>query len=318
MKSFPMFFRTTNRRIAVVGGGEQAAQKTRLLLKTDGHIVLYAPEIDEELAAVVADGLATWDDTPLRSEALHGVALVFIATGCPGADASYHALAKAAGCVVNVVDQPHLCDIITPSIVDRDPLVVAIGSEGTAPVLARQTKTRVEELLDPNLGGLAAFAGRMRGAVAQRVPREKRRAFWRWVFADAPRQAWVRGKERDAIALVKQAIEAGTPPASDDGGVLSVIVMTTPERDLLTLRAVERLQNADVIFYDSTVNADVLELARRDAERVLLGAEMVEPVLDAAREGQSVVWIRTSDEGVLASAASSAGVSVEVLPTLAP
>ncbi|WP_417249784.1 NAD(P)-dependent oxidoreductase [Celeribacter sp.] len=311
-----MFFRTTERRIAVIGGGEQAAQKTRLLLKTDGEIVLFAPEIDAELKAVVDEGRAIWDQSPMRPDLLGDAVLVFVATGCPGADASYHALAKAAGCIVNVVDQPHLCDIITPSIVDRDPLVVAIGSEGTAPVLARQTKTRVEELLDPSLGGLAAFAGRMRGAVAQRVPREGRRAFWRWVFADAPRRAWVRGRERDAIALVKGAIDAGGAPPSAGEGVLSFITMATPERDLLTLRAVERLQNADVIFYDATVNTDALELARRDAERVLLGTDGAAMVLAAAQEGQSVVWLQTVPTPAHEAEARAAGITVEVLPVV--
>ena len=100
----------------------------------------------------------------------------------PGSDAALHALAKEGGAVVNVVDQPDLCDAITPSIVDRDPVVVAIGTEGTAPVLARQIKTRMEELLEPRLGDLAALAGRLRDRAAMRLGPRQRRDLWRWVF----------------------------------------------------------------------------------------------------------------------------------------
>ncbi|TDL90900.1 precorrin-2 dehydrogenase/sirohydrochlorin ferrochelatase family protein, partial [Meridianimarinicoccus aquatilis] len=193
MHSFPMFIRTTGRRVIIAGGGEQAAQKARLLLKTDARLVLAAPELDTELAAIVTSGRAEHHTGPITAALFETAAMAFVATGCPGFDAALHGLAKAARCPVNVVDQPALCDMTTPSIVDRDPVVVAIGTEGTAPVLGRQIKTQIEQMLTPNLGSLAAFAGRMRDAVAARVPRAARREFWRWVFADAPRAQWTRG-----------------------------------------------------------------------------------------------------------------------------
>ena len=176
MKSFPMFIRTTGRRVVICGGGEQAAQKARLMLKTDATLVLAAPELDPELAALVAEGRAVHHAGAITPALFEGAAMGFVATGCPGLDAALHGLAKASGCPVNVVDRPDLCDLTTPSLVDRDPVVVAIGTEGTAPVLARQIKTQVEQMLAPNLGGLAALAGRMRGAVAQRVAPARRRA----------------------------------------------------------------------------------------------------------------------------------------------
>ena len=114
MKSFPMFIRTTGRRVVIAGGGEQAAQKARLILKTDAEIVLAAPELDDELAAIVAEGRAAWHRGPIAPALFEGAAMAFVATGCPGIDASLHALAKAAGCAVNVVDQPELCDLTTP------------------------------------------------------------------------------------------------------------------------------------------------------------------------------------------------------------
>ncbi len=330
MKSFPMFIRTTGRRVVIAGGGEQAAQKARLILKTDAHIVLAAPELDDELTDIVSSDLAVWHQDAISPDLFSGAAMGFIATGCPGIDASLHALAKEAGCPVNVVDQPDLCDLTTPSLVDRDPVVVAIGTEGTAPVLARQIKTKVEEVLPPTLGGLAAMAGRLRGAVAGRVPRSKRRAFWRWVFADAPRQAWVRGAEREAAAQIKVAIADGGAPEKTAEGSITLIGAGPGAKDLLTLRAVSRLQEADVIFYDRLVDEEVLELARRDAERVFVGKvvgasawpqERINALIVAeAQKGRRVVRLKSGDPGVFGrageeiAAAMAAEIAVEIVP----
>ncbi|MEO1309324.1 MAG: bifunctional precorrin-2 dehydrogenase/sirohydrochlorin ferrochelatase, partial [Pseudomonadota bacterium] len=146
---------------------------------------------------------------PIGVEAFRDAALVFIATGCPGTDAALHDLAQLAGAVTNVVDQPDLCDALTPSIVDRDPVVVAIGTEGTAPVLGRQIKTRLEQQLEPRLGDLAALAGRLRDRAAARLGPKARRDLWRWVFNGPPRAAHAAGAERDAATQIKTAIETG-------------------------------------------------------------------------------------------------------------
>ncbi|MDF0602526.1 SAM-dependent methyltransferase [Psychromarinibacter sp. C21-152] len=333
MKSFPMFIRTTGRRVVIVGGGEQAAQKARLLLKTDAQLILAAPELDPELRALVDRGRADWHRGRLTPALFETAAMGFIATGCPGLDACAHALARAARCPVNVVDRPDLCDLTTPSLVDRDPVVVAIGTEGTAPVLARQIKTQVEQMLAPTLGGLAAFAGRMRGAVAARVPRDARRAFWRWVFADAPRAAWTRGAEREAAQAIKDAIAAGRAPDTPRGGHIALVGAGPGARDLLTLRAVQRLQEADVIFHDRLVDADILELARRDAERVHVGrtagaAAWPQDRIDAlvvaeAAKGRQVVRLTSGDPGISGNAAENltaaraAGIPVEIVPGIA-
>lgn len=330
MKSFPMFIRTTGRRVVIAGGGEQAAQKARLMLKTDARIVLAAPELDDELAALVAAGRAEHDMRPASPSTFEGAAMAFIATGCPAWDASLHAIAQAARCPVNVVDRPDLCEITTPSIVDRDPVVVAIGTEGTAPVLARQIKTRIEALLPPTLGGFAALAGRLRAGVAAGVPRAGRRAFWAWVFSGGPRADWIRGAEREAALSIKRAILAGGAPDSDVGGSIALVGAGPGARDLLTLRAVERLQEADVIFYDRLVDEDVLELARRDAERVFVGKhvgthawpqERINAVIVAeARKGRRVVRLKSGDPGIFGrageelSAAREAGLPVEIVP----
>ena len=330
MKSFPMFIRTSGRRVVIVGGGEQAAQKTRLILKTDARIILAAPALEAELQALTARGRAEWHDGPVSEATFAGAAMAFVATGCPGHDAAIHALAVAARCPVNVVDRPDLCDITTPSLVDRDPVIVAIGTEGTAPVLARQIKTQFERSLAPSLGGLAAFAGRMRDAVARDIPRENRRAFWRWVFADEPRRKWVAGQEHHAIGTMKAAMRRGGEFQRDAPGSIALVGAGPGARDLLTLRAVERLQEADVIFYDRLVCEDVLELARRDAERVFVGKvvgahawpqQRINDVITAeALKGRRVVRLKSGDPGIFGrageelSAARARGIAVEIVP----
>lgn len=322
MKSFPMFIRTSGRRVVIAGGGEQAAQKTRLMLKTDAQIVLAAPALDRELAALVSGGRAEHHSGPITPALFAGAAMAFVGSGCPGIDACIHALAVGR-CPVNVVDQPQLCDITTPSLVDRDPVVIAIGTEGTAPVLARQIKTRIEALLAPDLGGFAALAGRLRGAVAASVPGPQRRAFWAWAFGSTPMQSWTRGAQRDAARMLEEAIAERRAPGRTVAGTIALVGAGPGARDLLTLRAVARLQEADVIFHDRLVDPDMLDLARRDAERVLLGMAMGAPawpqerinavIVAEARKGRRVVWLKAGDPGIF-SLEGAQGIDLEIVP----
>ncbi|KIT15059.1 siroheme synthase CysG [Jannaschia aquimarina] len=330
MKSFPMFLRTSDRTVVIVGGGEQAAQKARLMLKTDAALRLVAPSLDAELAGAVSQGRAVHHDGPVTADTFSDAAFAFVATGCVGADAAFHALAKQAGVLVNVVDRPDLCDMTTPSIVDRDPVVVAIGTEGTAPVLARAIKTRVETLLPQGVGGLAALAGRLRGAVAERLPESTRRAFWAWVFNGEPARLHASGSEKAAAEMVKSAIAEARLPEGAGEGHIALVGAGPGARDLLTLRAVQRLQEADIIFYDRLVDPGVLELARRDAERVFVGKavgacawpqERICALIAAeARKGRRVVRLKSGDPSIFGrateelDAARRSGIAVEIVP----
>jgi len=329
MKTFPMFLKMSGRTVVICGGGEQAAQKCRLMLKTEARIVVAAPALEEELADLERAGRIHWHPQAVTPKLFGGTALVFVATGCPGADAALHALATQAGALVNVVDQPDLCDAVTPSIVDRDPVVVAIGTEGTAPVLARQIKTRLEETLEPRLGDLAALAGRLRDRAAARLGPRQRRDLWRWVFSGPVRSAHARGSEREAARLLKQAIGAGRVPEAQPAPV-SLVGAGPGSRDLITLRGVQRLQEADIIFYDRLIDPGLLELARRDAERVYVGKapgchswpqERINMMLvSAARQGKRVVRLKCGDPGIFARGAEEAealtasGIAYEIVP----
>lgn len=330
MKTFPMFLRMTDRHAVIVGGGEQAAQKCRLMLKTEAKIVVAWPELEPELAELAASGRVTWHQGQINADLFANAALVFVATGCPASAAAIQALATLSQVPVNVVDQPELCTAITPSLVDRDPVVVAIGTEGAAPVLARQIKSQMETYLEPRLGDFAALAGRLRTAVAQRVAPRDRRAFWRWAFSDEPRSLHKQGAERAAADSLKRAIKAGRAPVDQGGGSICLIGAGPGAADLLTLRAVQRLQEADIIYYDRLVDPAVLELARRDAERIYVGKDVGgtawpqekidDLIVTSARSGASVVRLKSGDPMLFGraeeelAAAARFDIPVEVVP----
>lgn len=331
MKTFPMFLKTDGRRIVVVGGGEQAAQKVRLALKTSAEILVVSDAPDAEIADLARRGRVVLRGS-LDEMAFETAVLAFVATEDEAAAADAYALARHCGVLVNVVDAPDLCEAFTPSIVDRDPVVVAIGTEGTAPVLARGLKAKLETMLEPRLGDLAALAGRLRAQTAGLDPR-RRRDLWRWVFNGEPRTLHAAGREREAAALVKDAVashaeSAGTGSAG--AGFVSLVGAGPGARDLITLRGAQRLQEADVIFYDRLVDPDLLELARRDAERVYVGKtpgtaawpqeRINDLMVRTARAGKRIVRLKCGDPGIFgrgaeeADALDRAGIGWESVP----
>lgn len=329
MKTFPMFLTMTGRTVVIAGGGEQAAQKCRLMLKTEARIEVLAGTLDVELQSLADSGRIIWTRGAITADSFAGAALVFVATGCPAMDSCLHTIAKAANVVVNVVDRPDLCDAITPSIIDRDPVVVAIGTEGTAPVLARQIKTRLEEMLEPRLGDLAALAGRLRGFAAQRLGPRQRRDLWAWVFKGPVRARHSQQGDGPVAAAIKAVIVSGEVPQKGPAPV-ALVGAGPGSSDLITLRGVQRLQEADVIFYDRLVDPGVLELARRDAERIYVGKapgchawpqdRINSLIVSAALRGQRVVRLKCGDPGVFARGAeeaealTAAGLSYEIVP----
>lgn len=328
MKTFPMFIKTTDRLIVIIGGGEEAVRKCRLALKTDAQIVVLADEFDPEFEALAKTGQITLQGTQDAVD-FSNAAIVFIATGDLEMDLAWRRCAKEVGALVNVVDRPEYCDAYTPSIVDRDPLVVAIGSEGNAPVLARQVKTQLETVLEPRLGELVALVGRLRGFAEEKFSPNERRALWRWVFGDTPRRIFAAGKEREAASLIKSTIESGRLPDQTLPPV-ALVGAGPGAADLLTLRAVQRLQEADVIFYDRLVDPQILELARRDADRVYVGKtpgttswpqdKISAVMISAAKKGQTVVRLKSGDPGIFGrgseeiDALKAAGLDFEVVP----
>ena len=267
MQTFPMFLKMAGRRVLILGGGEAAAQKARLVLKTEAEVVVVAEELNAELKGMVDKGRIKYQTGDVTPELLNTAILTFSATGCLGAGACHAGLAEPVNALINVVDQPDFCEAITPALVDRDPVVVAIGTEGKAPVLGRLTKKNIETSLEPKLGEYVAFAGAQRGAVAQNIPQHLRREFWRWVFEGKPRQLFANDQVDAAKALISEQID-NNGAALEQGGVINHVELVSDAVDMLTLRAVRQMQEADAIYYDEELPLTLLEPARRDAERV--------------------------------------------------
>ncbi|MEX2520858.1 MAG: bifunctional precorrin-2 dehydrogenase/sirohydrochlorin ferrochelatase [Paracoccaceae bacterium] len=290
MRYFPMFLDMAGRAVLIAGGGEQAAQKARLLIRTEARLSLMAPALIPELGALVGASKARHVAAALDQAAIREARYVFICTGDDALDLEVEAAARAAGALVNVVDRPERCDMITPALVDRDPVVVAIGTEGAAPVLARTIKSRVEAMLPPELGAFVEMA-RGHQAGARDLPAAARLDFWRWALTDAPWRCWLAGDEEGAARLIAEAILAGGAPES--GAPTLTMVEAPAAPDLTALRAVERMQGAATILHAEGADTRLLDLARRDARRIPLSAcprhgAALEALREAAADGPVV------------------------------
>lgn len=323
---FPAFHDVAGRKIVIAGDGAEAAAKVRLGAETQARIVAFAPDPTAEL---VRDVEASGGELHRRSpspEDFAGAALAFIATQMDARDRAFRAMAKAEGVPVNVVDRPELCDFHTPALVNRAPLAVAIGTAGVAPVLARHVRARIEALLAPAFGDLAALAERIRGSVTESIPSsEARRRFWARLFSGAIAAKVFAGKVHEAEADAIQSIQT-----TDADGHVSLVGAGPGAADLLTLRAQRVLQEADVIIYDRLVPEEIVAQGRRDAERIFVGkakgahsasqAEINDIIVREAQSGRRVVRLKSGDPLIFGRAGEeievlrSAGVSFDIVP----
>ena len=341
MRYFPIFVDLGRQKVLVVGGGEQAAQKFRLLARTSARICLVAPELCPELAAAVEAGAAEWLARRFAPEQLAGCRLAYAATDDLAEDRRVALAAKAAAVPVNVVDRPQLCTFITPAIVDRDPIVVAIGSEGAAPVLVARIRAKLEAELPAALGAVARFADGLRRRIgATFADGRTRRRFWEGFF-DGPIARRLLANDRvGAEALVDDAVARAD--AEPPGSV--VLVGAGPgDPDLLTLKAQQELFAADVIVVDRLVDPRIVAMARRDARRIFVGKtpylgeggackrkdgaaastsqETINAILvEEALAGNRVVRLKGGDPFVFGRAVEEiealeqAGIAVEIVP----
>ena len=328
MRYFPIFVDLDRKPILIVGGGEQAAQKEpRLLRKTTATLFVVAPALCPELQDMKAKGRLRYLDGPLRPEHLKGCALAYGCSEDGAINARLSLLARAQGVPVNIVDTPQLCTFITPALVDRDPVVIAIGSEGAAPVLVRRIRTMLEASLPARLGRLASLAQGLRRQVAVRLKPAGRRSYWEGFFDGPAAAAALHGDEAEAERLAVESLEAGEIARV---GRVSLVGAGPGDPDLLTLKAVQTLQAADVIVADRLVPAAILEKARRDARRIHVGKtpggpstpqDEINAILVAeAQAGNRVVRLKGGDPFVFGRAVEeiealhAAGIAVEVVP----
>jgi uroporphyrin-III C-methyltransferase/precorrin-2 dehydrogenase/sirohydrochlorin ferrochelatase len=276
MDYLPVFLQLLERPAVVVGGGRVAARKVELLRRAGSRVTVVAPELDEELAQLVAAGAVTHVHSRFAESHLDGAAVVIAATNTQQINARVSAAARQRSIPVNVVDDPDASTFIFPAIVDRSPVIVAVSSGGQAPVLARQVREQIEALLPTALGALGRFMGARRKAVRRALSTPARRAFWERIVKGTVGARVLKGDESGAKEAFERELltsqltnSAGT--GSNALGECYLIGAGPGDPDLLTLRALQLLQQADVILYDRLVPPTILERARRDAQRVFVG-----------------------------------------------
>ncbi|MBK8163237.1 MAG: uroporphyrinogen-III C-methyltransferase [Gammaproteobacteria bacterium] len=305
MDFLPVFLQIRDRDCLVVGGGEVAARKAGLLRRAGGRVTVIAPGLCPELADQAARGGIAHRAAEFQSTDVHAFALVVAATDDKAVNAAVSAAARSHNIPLNVVDTPELCTFIFPSIVDRSPVLVAVSTGGASPVLARLLRARLETMIPAGYGRLAEVMKGFRARVGQRFGSSmERRRFWERVLHGPASEMVFAGRERAAIELIEQALSA-----DDDGalvrGEVYLIGAGPGDPDLLTFRALRLMQQADVVLYDRLVSPQILDMVRREAERIYVGKkrdyhavrqeEINRILVDLARQGKKVVRLKGGD-----------------------
>jgi uroporphyrin-III C-methyltransferase/precorrin-2 dehydrogenase/sirohydrochlorin ferrochelatase len=290
MDYLPIFLKVKGKLCLVVGGGEVAKRKAGVLLEAGAKVRVVAPQIDPELAA--QQGV---ESVVARFEVQHldGVTLVIAATNDRNVNQQVSELACARDIPVNVVDDPELCSFIMPAILDRSPLMVAFSSGGASPVLTRMLRGKLETMIPQGYSRLAAFAERFREQVKQRVINPaKRRIFWENALDGVVAEKVLTGDEGSAETLLQQML------ANEDNiqhGEVYLVGAGPGDPDLLTFRALRLMQKADVVVYDNLVSKPIVDMARRDAERIFVGKKRADHTL--RQEEINALLVRLAKEG---------------------
>ncbi|WP_116364032.1 siroheme synthase CysG [Parahaliea mediterranea] len=303
MDYLPVCLRLSDTPALLVGGGTVATRKARLLLKAGARLTVVAPEASAELQALLAQSGGEWRREVYTGADLQGQSLVVAATPDAATNRSVYREASERGIPVNVVDSPDLCSFIFPAVIDRNPLLIAVSSSGRSPVLARLVRRKIEALVPAAYGRLAEFAGRWRDRVRQALPEEgARRLFWEQAVDGAAGELVLAGREQDAAKLLEARL---VDSAALHRGEVYLLGAGPGDPDLLTFKAVRLLQSADVVLYDRLVAPAIVDMARRDAERIYVGKarsdhavpqqDINQQLLALAQAGKRVVRLKGGD-----------------------
>ncbi len=305
MDFFPVFLDLENRDCLVVGGGKVASRKAGLLLRAGASVELVAPHLCEELARLASDKRIHYCAREFAAADIEGKVLVIAATDRQEVNRLVSQLAKQHNIPVNVVDQPELCSFIVPSVIDRSPVQVAVSTGGSSPVLARLLRARLESYVPAAYGRLARLVEGFRERVKQRFSRlEQRRQFWENALQGEVAELLFAGRDDRAREQLERAL-AGSEDNPLPVGEVYLVGAGPGDPDLLTFRALRLLQMADVVVYDRLVAPPILDLARREAERIYVGKERDNHALSQeninqllvrlAKEGKRVVRLKGGD-----------------------
>lgn len=330
LAKLPVFFDLRGKRVILAGASNGAAWKAELLASAGAHVEIYATEPEAEMLALVnrgaADGSLTLHHRPWSCDIFPGAAMAVADVEDEAEAKAFRCAAKAAGVPVNTVDKPATCDFQFGSIVNRSPVVIGISTDGAAPILGQAIRRRIEVLLPQALASWASLAQTVRGQVMAALrPGPERRRFWE-AFAERA----FRDRPASKNAVLADLIPASRMERDVPQGRVTLVGAGPGDAELLTLKAVRALQSADVILFDDLVSADVLELARREAKRMMVGKrgsresckqdDINMLMLKLARQGKHVVRLKSGDPMIFGrageeiTALEAAGIPVTVVP----
>jgi uroporphyrin-III C-methyltransferase / precorrin-2 dehydrogenase / sirohydrochlorin ferrochelatase len=329
----PVFFQIKGKSVAVVGGTTVAARRAELALRAGAKVRVFSEALEGDFRSIEShERFEHVPQAPSASE-IEGCALVFCSTGDAAADRAAAGLAQQAKVPINVADAPELCDFIMPSIVDRDPLVIAISTGGISPVFARMIRARLESVIPTAYGRLVTLAGQYRERLSAIVGSSVlRRRFWERVLEGPVADRFLAGQEQEAKQELERALEAA---GSDKGeaapqGEVYLVGAGPGDPDLLTFKALRLMQRADVVLYDRLLPHGILNLVRREAEHIYVGKlpddhivpqeEITARLVKLAKEGKRVLRLKGGDPfmfgrgGEEIEAVMEAGIPVQVVP----
>ncbi|MEH6808089.1 MAG: siroheme synthase CysG [Hyphomonas oceanitis] len=326
MRQFPAFFNLDNASVVVFGGGEEARRKVRLLAATPARITVIVSKIDPGFAEEFA-GRVTIAPPEHAGPALDVARFAIVANRLDANAEKAITMARQYGVPLNVVDHPELCDFTVPSIIDRGDVVAAIGTNGSAPVLAKAIREKLEALLPKRIGDLAALASRLRPDVKAAIPDSKaRRRFWETALTGPTADLAYAGDLEGAEAAMRAQLASGIAAE----GIVHIVGAGPGDPELMTLKALRLIQEADVVYYDRLVSDEILSLIRRDADRVPVGKSkgdhsvpqetIHELLIASAQEGKRVVRLKGGDPFIFGrggeelEAVRAAGVAATVVP----
>ncbi|NQU62971.1 MAG: siroheme synthase, partial [SAR324 cluster bacterium] len=302
MKYLPIFVDIKNKRCLVIGGHEKVFDKIILLLKAGSRVTVISSRLCKEIEKLKEQGRLTHQTEPFSVPDLEGCKLVIVATSKKSLRMDVLKKATENKIPVNVVDYPHLCTFTIPAIVDRSPLLLAVSTCGNSPTLTRIIRARLEAMLPMAYGRLSLLVGNFRKSVQRTLPsKRERRYFWNRIFSSPIIEMFLSGKEEEAAHILKKEIDTIGNRGRNIGQVC--LVGAGPgDPDLLTLRALRLIQNADTIVYDRLVFPKILEYARQDAELIYVGKKSAhhtvpqeqinQKLVDFARQGKMVVRLK--------------------------
>ncbi|HAU10005.1 MAG TPA: uroporphyrinogen-III C-methyltransferase [Gammaproteobacteria bacterium] len=299
MDFFPVYLKLTDASCLVVGGGKIAERKIDLLRRAGARVTVVSPTLIPALRIAKNEGQISHQAMLFSADALEGHSLVIAATNQENINRRVALAAKQRNIPVNVVDRPDLCSFIIPSIVDRSPVIIAISTGGASPILARLLKSRLETLIPATYGRLAALARAFRADVQARFSNARdRRIFWEDILQGPTAELVFARRESEARESLKQALST-TDPTPPPRGEVYLVGAGPGDPDLLTFRALRLMQQADVVLYDRLVAPAIVDLVRRDAERLYVGKKKSDHSVPQPDINQLLVELATSGKRVL-------------------